>query len=360
MQLFKAERPEENGSVAEYWTMRFTHFGNTIEKVLARVDELPESEATKIAQDVRKQIIVESVLSEKHLITIPTLFALSEIYISHAQNSKSSWKRDIGLLYHIKRLLGDCKLSEITPQKLYEYIATRIKERSRKNGAPIAPSTVNKELACLRAMLNFAKDEGLFKGDNPVSKVKFLREDNMRKRILSIEEEDRLLEECPTPLFAIIKTALHTAMRKGEIVSLKWEDVDFENNYIFLKAKKTKSNKPREIEINPYLKKLLQNLKEKNGHGEFVFLNSTGRPYKYADAIKNPFYNACKRAGIKGLTFHDLRRTSATRMFESGVRIEVISEILGHSTIEMTKRYLSIDKCRRDALDLLAKNYEHE
>ena len=148
-------------------------------------------------------------------------------------------------------------------------------------------------------------------------------------------------------------TALYTALRRSEILSLVWENVDFNNNIIIITTSNNKSKKEKTVPLSSALRKLLLELKLKNSSvSEYVFLDNKGNNIK---GIKTAFNNACKRAGIKDLHFHDLRHTARTRMLESGVGIVEISEILGHSSIELTrKRYLHPNTSLRDAVEKLA------
>ena len=159
---------------------------------------------------------------------------------------------------------------------------------------------------------------------------------------------------CSAPhLIPILHTALNTGMRKGEILSLKWNNVDFDNNLFIINALNNKSKKTKRIPINSYLRKMLLELKLKNGiNSEYVFLGLSG---ELIMDVKTAFNNSCRRAKIEGFTFHDLRCTAGTRMLESGVNIVAISEILGHSSIEITKKkYLHPDNSLRDAVEKLA------
>lgn len=151
----------------------------------------------------------------------------------------------------------------------------------------------------------------------------------------------------------ILATALNTGMRKGEILSLTWNNVDFENNLFIINASNNKSKKAKRIPLNSYLKTMLLELKLKNqAVSEYVFLGDDNKPIK---DIKTAFKNACRRAKIVGLRFHDLRHTAGTRMLESNVNIVAISEILGHSSIDITKRrYLHPDNSLREAVEKLA------
>jgi integrase len=117
--------------------------------------------------------------------------------------------------------------------------------------------TVDRELVAIRAMFNQAKKWNKFNGDNPVSKAGLIRVNDQIERILTDEEEKRLLNASSETLRPIIICALYTGMRKGEIISLKWENVDLTNDVITLNHETTKNKKTRRIPINVLLKKLL-------------------------------------------------------------------------------------------------------
>ncbi len=122
---------------------------------------------------------------------------------------------------------------------------------------------------------------------------------------------------------------------------------------ITLEHTNTKSKKTRRIPINSNLRKTFLEQKLKSGSSEFVFLSSNGNPYKRHDSLKQAFEGACKRARIKGLRFHDLRHTAATRMIESGASIVAVSKILGHSNLTMTMRYAHPDNSLKEAVEKL-------
>jgi len=219
-----------------------------------------------------------------------------------------------------------------------EYRALRIKEGLKK-------SSTNRELALLKAMFNWAIEQGMINA-NPVKKVKFYSElDNIRDRVLSEAEEERLLVAIAPYARLFIQVALHTGLRYGEIKSLKWKDISFEKALI--KVENTKSKKARFIPINSKLLEILRQLKAESGNTADVF--------KVKDVHK-AFENACKKAGIEGLTFHDLRRTFGTRLIERSVDIVTISKLYGHSSVLVTQRNLHPrDTLSREAVELLAK-----
>jgi integrase len=238
------------------------------------------------------------------------------------------------------------ELNEITPLFIEKYRAKRLK-------TGVSKSTVNRDLAIMKKMFNLSIDWKLAT-ENPVKKVKFFSEkDNLKERILTKEEEDRLLVASAEHLKPILIAALNTGMRLGEILSLKWGQIDFEKELV--RVEKTKSGKIRYVNINSVLSKTLENLKAQDG--EFLFTNpETGQPLK---DVKTAFKSACRRANIKNLRFHDLRHTFATRLVESGVDIITVKELLGHSTVKITERYTHPNqKLKEKAVELLAKRPE--
>jgi integrase len=128
--------------------------------------------------------------------------------------------------------------------------------------------------------------------------------------------------------------ALHTGMRKGEILSLVWDNVDLKHGFILLD--KTKNGDRREIPINQTLKSVLQGLVRRLDVPYVFFDEAKGRPYK---DLKRSFSRACKLAGIKDFRFHDLRHTFASQLVMRGVDITTVSRLLGHKSLTMTLRY---------------------
>jgi integrase len=142
------------------------------------------------------------------------------------------------------------------------------------------------------------------------------------------------VSECAGHLKPIVITALNTGMCRGEILSLKWDNVDMKHGFILLD--KTKNGELREIPINATLRATLEALPRRIDGGH-VFVNPvTGGPY---GDIKTGFNRACKKAGIKDFHFHDCRHTFASHLVMAGVDITTVKELLGHKTLTMTLRY---------------------
>jgi len=164
-------------------------------------------------------------------------------------------------------------------------------------------------------MLNVAQREGWIlrspfaAGDSLIS----LADENKRERILTPEEEGRLLAACETPrrahLRAILICALDTGMRQGEIFSLRWRDVDFENGLLSIQAFHTKTMKERQVAITTRLALELERLKASAPD------NADGLVFGIIDNVKRSFTAARTKAGLNDVRFHDLRHTAATGLW---------------------------------------------
>lgn len=243
-------------------------------------------------------------------------------YLRHSEATKKSYKRDTISAKHLQEYFRKKRLSEITPKMVEDYKLARRRL--------VKPATVNRELAFLKHLFNEAiRWEKV--DVNPVEKVKLFRELQNNTRVLSDEEEEKLLAAAPRHLRPMIITALETGMRRGEVLSLKWKDVDFEQGYLMVRD--TKNGESRKIIL---IDRLTDTLKQIKKRGAYVFSKKDGTPY--CDP-KNAFRNAVKRAGIEYCRFHDCRHTFASRLVMEGKDLVAVGKILGHKSIAMTVRY---------------------
>jgi len=166
-------------------------------------------------------------------------------------------------------------------------------------------ATVNRELEVLRHLFYLAARWKKFFGTNPVSEAGLIPVHSFKERILTSEEERALLASSAPHLKPVIVTALNTGMRKGEILSLRWEDVDLQSNVITVRQENSKSKKTRKVPINSTLRRVLLHQRLETGWSEYVFLNPQGKPYVRHESLKRSFEGACRRAGIKVLRFYD-------------------------------------------------------
>ncbi len=201
-------------------------------------------------------------------------------------------------------------------------------------------SSVNRELATLRRMLNFAVNEGWLIA-NPFQKTDKVisnASEKARERILDYDEEIILLNECKDErehIKPILICALDTAMRPEEIYKLIWSDIDFLNGIIIIRAENTKTETERIVGITPRLKDELERLWEQSPKE----LNFTVFGVR---SIKTAFKTACRKAEIKNFRFRDCRHTATTRMVNSGMPQAEIMKTTGHTQLKTFLRYVNL------------------
>lgn len=210
-----------------------------------------------------------------------------------------------------------------------------------KQGTKRKIASVNRELEVLRAMLNFAlQNEWIIK--NPFTMVNGLISKTAeveRDRILSFEEENRLLTVCVEKrvhLKPILICALDTAMRRGEIFKMKWQDINFSKNEVFIPQTNTKTEDSRTVGITPRLKKELEQLWEISPKDKSRLV------FGITFTIKTAWKTACRLANIQDFRFHDCRHTATTRMIASGSPHTEVMKITGHTQLKTFLRYLNI------------------
>jgi integrase len=224
--------------------------------------------------------------------------------------------------------IGNKPLASITKNDLITFLA-ELQETRR-----IKKSTVNRYTSRLSNVFSFAVEEG----DLLLSPLKGLKKhkEYYRDRCLEEDEIEALLKECRASrnkeLYDITVLAINTGMRKSEITSLTSSNVNLARKKLILDWTKTKTGESRTIPLNDEALAILSKRIEQFSEG--------ARLFKSRD-FSGAFENAMKRAKIVMARFHDLRRTFATYLMDSGVPIGVISRILGHTNILTTERYLS-------------------
>ena len=276
----------------------------------------------------------------------------SQEFLERHSRNKRSFKRDKGIMKILNSHFGDKFLHRITPLMVEDYKKIRLGEHRAKG-------TVNREVACLKCMFNKAILWGKAK-ENPVTKVQLFKEDNTIVRYLSEDEKQRLLNACKisdaSHLYSIVILALNSGMRKGEILNLRWQDIDLVNRFIHIET--SKSGKRRDIPMNVLLTETLKSSKIEfdRTQDEYVFCDNSGKPFTRLD---RSFKTSLRRAGIRNFRFHDCRHDFASYWMMNGGDIYTLSKILGHSTVKVTERYahLSADY-GRDTIELMGRHMD--
>jgi len=301
-------------------------------------------EVIPIQKKKKQQIAFDDFMNDKYL------------PYSKDNKNKSSYQREYQLYNTwIKPIIGEKQLKDISP-----FDIEKIKKEMKENGK--APRTIEYALAVIRQAFNMAANWGIYSNTNPVTKVKKPKEDNKRIRFLSPEEANKLLEEIKNHSFQTYEMAylsLYTGLRAGEIFNLHWEDIDFENNMIYIKNTKNKIDRVAYMvkDVREMLLAKIEVLEEKNG---LIFKNSKGEKIT---KISHSFFRAVNALGLNDnisnrkdkVVFHTLRHTFASWLAINGTPIYTIKELMGHKTLAMTERYSHlIPDIKREAINKIA------
>jgi len=267
----------------------------------------------------------------------------------HSKVNNRSWRKsDLRNITALNKFFSNNYLNEISQHMIEKFKADRAKE--------VMPATVNRHLACLKSIFNKAKAWNKFSGENPVKNVKLFKENNQRLRFLEKEEIVKLLANCNKHLKPIVIIGLNTGMRKGEILGLKWRDIDIRRGIIHLLN--TKNGEIREVPVNEQVKTALIRTK-KHPESQYVFCKTNGKQLKF---INTSFFTALKKSGINNdsdkekIVFHSLRHSFAAHLAMAGVDMNTIRELLGHKSLKMTMRYSHLSPSHKQrAVDILNK-----
>ncbi len=179
---------------------------------------------------------------------------------------------------------------------------------------------------------------------SPISKVRKPKEPRGQTRFLSDDERDALLEVCRSSdnpyIYPVVVLALSTGARKGEILGLTWKDVDFDRSVITLHE--TKNGERRVLPLASHaLEVMEQRFQDRRRDSHFVFPSRNGKkPFD----IQRAWKASLKNAELHDFRFHDLRHSAASYLAMNGASLAEISEILGHKTLAMVKRYAHLSE----------------
>lgn len=245
------------------------------------------------------------------------------------------------ILRTLKDYFGKKQLRSITYGDLMRFKSDRLATPTI-HGKPRSVTTVHRDLSVLRNMLNVAYREGWilrnpFTSGPPLINTSY---EKKRERILTLEEEDRLITACSgkrAHIKPIVICGLDTGMRSGEIIKLIWADIDFERSLINVKAFNTKTGHQRWIALTPRLEAELLALYECSTK------ESNSLVFGIEDNFKKAFMSARKAAGLPDVRFHDLRHTFASRAVKQHVPLATVGKTLGHTQPRTTWRYVNND-----------------
>lgn len=286
---------------------------------------------------------------------VPTVREFHEVFLagSRINNKPSSVDSKEKLLrVHILPRLGDLRLDEVTYAVIEDFKVALAKtpinlcktyvgvEMVTKSPRRLSAKTINNVLTVLRRMLVVARKRGLL---SSVPDVEWLRSERPKFDFLDYSEAERLLAAADGEWRTMILVALRTGMRHGELIGLRWEDVDLVAGRISVRQNVVnghvgtpKSGKPREIPLGLEVKAALK--AHRHLRGPLVFCDLDGRLLTTV-STRRPLWHACKRAGLRQIGWHPLRHTFASHLVMRGASMKAVQELLGHSSILMTMRY---------------------
>lgn len=310
-------RKRSNG----HWQARVRKVNQTITKTfINKFDAERWAKQTEVELD--KGSFVNLDLAER------TTFAeIIERYIVEVLPTMRGGKADfIRLNALARRPIAKLNMVALTPQKIAKHRDERLKE--------IAPATVIRELSYFSSIISYARKEWGININNPVALVTRPKNPQGRSRILSAAETNALFEALkPTGrrsiwMLPLVRLALETAMRRSELLGLRWEHIDLGRRTIFLQL--TKNGASRTVPLSTHAIKILSEMPR----------NIDGRvfPIKH-EVVSQAFNRARKQAGVKDIRFHDLRHMAITKLAEKLPNLIELSAVSGHKSLTMLKRY---------------------
>jgi len=340
MSVYK--RGKESTHWHYYFRVRGVRYRGAIPE--ARTKWEAEQAETKIKQEIFENRFGQVDLGSEKLAAF-----IEKVFLPWSKTNKRSWRHDEFRTRTICDYFKGKVFREISPLLVEKFKRDRSKSIT-KRGTVRSPASVNHELVLLSKIFNLAIDYKVT-DTNPCRKVKKYTLDNKRYRYLLPEEEPTLLAVLNGPrahLAPMVRVAIGTGMRLSEQLRLDWDRVDLSRGVLILT--KTKRGKDREIPLNPEVFEILSALRVKSTGRGYVFVNPrTGTRVK---EIKKGFKTALRMAKIEGLVWHDLRATFGTRLGEAGYDAFTIADLMGHSDIHTTARYVrATERNKRAAVE---------
>lgn len=334
----------------EHWYVQIkttTSAGKAI-RIWRRSPHNTKRSAQAYENELRRQIATGEYEREQRAQRIPTLEKFAERYLRHCAvdlKPSSYESKEAIVKIHLLAHLGDLPIDEIKTANVDD-LAAALKARK------LSPKTINNVLSVLRHMLTTAQDWELIE---TLPRVRRLKVPPQRFRFLDFEVAARLVAAAEPDWRAMIVVALNTGLRLGELLALRWCDVDLQAGRIVVRRSVTvgqittpKNGREREVPLNETARETLQ--AHRHLRGDLVFSDERGKIMGKAQC-KWPLHRAQRKAGIAELGWHDLRHTFASHLAMRGVALKAVQELLGHSSIHMTMRYAHLSPAvRRDAV----------
>ncbi len=276
---------------------------------------------------LRQQIAKLVPESEKPL----TFSFMINNYLEYVKKNKSCDANDKNYCKKLSKFF-EGKLVKDLKRKDIENFRESLRNGKRKN------ATINRHMEALRKAFNLLIEEDLIQY-NPCKGLRPLVENNRRNDYLVEDSEDDFLNALPYPQRDIVEFAILTGLRQGNVFNLNKSQVSLQRMQIEIQKADNKGRKEIRIPLMGRLKEIVLKYYDESEH--FLFVNPlTGYPYT---DIRKTFNKAKEAVGLPDLVFHDLRRTTGTKLLKKGTNLRVIRDVLSHSSVTTTERYLCVD-----------------
>ena len=292
----------------------------------------------------------------KEVKLVPTLIEFEERFQIYSQNNNKPSQVHSKLLTfknHLIPWFGKVRLDAIGLAEVEKYKAAKLKPSESKEA--LSPKTVNNHLGMLRKALNLANEMGVLPH---VPRFKMLKTQRGKIEFLEFEEVPRFLDAASSEWRPMLTTAVKTGLRLGELLALKWEDIDLKAGRLFVRRNlwqdiegSPKGGQAREVPLSPEAANVLR--AQFHMRCDYVF-DIDGKRRSHS-MCKDTVPRVCRRAGLaKRLTFHDLRHTFASHLVMRGVPLVAVKEYLGHADIQTTMIYAHLSPtARREYIKVL-------
>lgn len=284
--------------------------------------------------------------------SVLTLGLAARDYLNHStvNHAQGTTVRNRYVLQAFQKFAGtDTAIARITAATLENFKAER--------STTLRTASLNIEVRVLKAFFSWLIHMGML-ASNPAAGVKQVKNREQQSRALTREQVQELLKHVPGGVrHAMVRLALLTACRRGELCNLKWSDIDWENDELIVRAAHAKSGKSRRVPLAPMAQLFLSAQRSRNTT-EYVFIQRSARYYGRRITEReasNIVTTARKAAGLPAwIHFHTLRHTAITMMLEGGADIASVRDIAGHSSLTVTNLYAhSGAEQRRKAVDAI-------
>ena len=300
------------------------------------------------ARDAARSYLAQMVVTredpaevEKKIRERPTLKRLIEDhYKPWLEANRKGWRFTLECLSYFSDFF-EKTVEEISPLEIEKW-------QTEQKAKGLKGASVNRRMAALQALLNWSVRRGLI-ANNPISqKIERQKESDSSKKIrfLSPEERSRLLQALEDRdrreqdyLKCAVIVSLNTGVRKGTLLRLKWDDIDWKNALLHLPAENMKGGRAKNLPLNTVALNGFSEWKNRSSENGSEYIFPGGKKDSHLQDVKKPWNNLCRAIGLEKFSWHCLRHDFASQLAMQGVDILTIKELMCHESVKMTLVY---------------------